>query len=767
LTRVTRLLWIIISVSFDSIDLQELQMNNTFSRVLLVTISLSITMQVSARSDEPDRENERPRIGLALGGGGARGAAHIGVLKELERLRIPIDAIAGTSMGAVVGGLYASGKTPDELQQLVESLDWADIFGEQSNRENRPFRRKQDDAAFPVPLELGLRDGSLKLPMGIIQGQKLSLILREQLLHVYDVHDFDDLPTPFRAVASDIETGDAYAMSDGDIELAIRASMSAPGIFSPVIVDGHTLVDGGLVGNVPVSFVRDMDVDIIIAVDVEFPLYPPEQLQSALQITEQMLTILIRKETRRELSGLHDDDILIRPELGQYASTNFQEISQTIAPGAAAASAIEDRLGKLSVSEDDYRAFLAARRNHPSPPANIDFVRVIDDGFIADRALTSRIRTEPGDAVDASRFGSEAEHLFGLERYEQVTYRLVQEEGASGVEFETWSKSWGPNFLKFGISLEDDFEGSTAFNVASRLTRTAINSRDAEWRTDLRLGTDPLLDTEFYQPLSKGSPYFIAPKIAFEQFNINAFSGDSSFARYRIGDVEAGLDIGRALGRWGEFRLGAFRGTGNARLKVGDPQLPNFDFNAGGARAQFALDTFDDAQIPKSGTRFNVDWQMSRPGFGADSDFDTVESMIETAWSWKQNTLRLGLEYSTTIRSDNQIQNFFPLGGFLRLSGLDRGEISGPHAGLARIIYYRQFGETGGGVFDFPLYFGGSVETGNVWQSRSDISFDSMLVNGSLFAGLDTYLGPLFLAAGFSEHGDTSFYLFLGTQNHR
>jgi NTE family protein len=698
-----------------------------------------------------------------LGGGGARGAAHIGVLKELERLRIPIDAIAGTSMGAIVGGLYASGKTPDELQQLIESLDWADAFDDESERERRSFRRKQDDAAFPIPLELGLRDGSLKLPMGLVQGQKLSLILREQLLHVYDVHDFDDLPTPFRAVASDIETGEAYAMSTGDIELAIRASMSAPGLFSPVVVDGRSLVDGGLVGNVPVSVVREMDVDIIIAVDVEFPLYPPDELQSALAITEQMLTILIRKETRRELAGLRDDDILIRPELGQYGSTNFKEIAQTIAPGAAAAIAIENRLAKLSVSEDEYRAFLAARRSQPGPPANIDFVRVIDDGLKADRALMSRIRAEQGDAVDPSRFNSEAEYLYGLGRYEQVTYRLVQEEDAAGVEFETRSKSWGPNFLKFGISIEDDFEGSTAFNVAGRLTRTAINSRDAEWRTDLRFGTDPLLDTEFYQPLSRGSRYFIAPQIVFEQSNINAFSGDSSFARYRIGEVEADLDFGRELGRWGEIRLGAFRGTGNARLKVGDPQLPNFDFNTGGVRAQFALDTFDDAQIPKSGTQFNVEWLMSRPGFGADSNFDTVESTIDTAWSWKKSTLRFGLEYATTIQSDNLIQNFFPLGGFLRLSGLERGEISGPHAGLARIIYYRQLGETGGGLFDFPLYLGGSVEAGNVWQTRSDISLDSMLFNGSLFAGLDTYLGPLFLAAGFSENGDTSFYLFLGT----
>ena len=357
--------------------------------------------------------------------------------------------------------------------------------------------------------------------------------------------------------------------------------------------------------------------------------------------------------------------------------------------------------------------------------------------------------------------------MFGLETYEQASYRLIQEEGQTGVEFATRSKSWGPDFLKFGISIEDDFEGSTAFNVAGRLTRTAINSHGAEWRTDLQIGTEPKFDTEFYQPFGRGSRFFIAPQIALEQSNINTFSGDTSIARYRISEAEAALDFGRALGRWGEFRLGAYRGAGNARLKVGDPALPNFYFDAGGARAPFVVDTFDDAQIPKSGTQFNVEWLMSRSGFGADSNFDIVESAIDKAWSWHQNTLVFGLEYATTIQSDDLVQNFFPLGGFLRLSGLGRGEISGPHAGLARVIYYRQLGETGAGLFDFPLYVGGSVEAGNVWQSCSDISLDSMLLNGSLFAGLDTYLGPLFLAAGFSEDGDTSFYLFLGSPQTR
>lgn len=742
-------------------------MKMTFFRALLAFTSLSFAALVAAQSHESAASGDRLRVGLALGGGGARGAAHIGVLQELQRLRIPIDAIAGTSMGAIVGGLYASGKSPDELQHLVESVDWAEAFNDRSKREHRKYRRKQDDAEYSIPLELGLRDGKLRLPKGLIQGQKLALILREQLLHVYGVVDFDDLPTPFRAVASDIETGDAYVMSGGDMELAIRASMSAPGIFSPVLVDGHMLVDGGLVGNVPVSVVRDMDVDIIIAVDVEFPLYPPEDLQSALAITEQMLTILIRKETLRELSGLADEDFLIRPELGVYASTNFHDIAQTIGPGSAATQAISERLADLSVSEEEYRRHLESRKIRDQAISSIDFVRVIDEGRVAEQVLKSQILTAAGDPVDAARFARDAEIIFGLDRYEQVSYRLVEDDGATGVEFETRLKSWGPNILNFGITLEDDFEGATAINVSGRLTRTGYNSGGAEWRTDLQLGTDLKFKSEFYQPLGRGSRYFIAPQVSFEQGNINAFSSGSSIARYRIGEIEAAIDMGRELGRWGELRIGAFRGTGIGRLKVGDPNLPNFEFESGGVQARLAVDTFDDALIPKSGAKFNLDWRMSRPGFGADSNFDTVESAFDKAWSWHQNTLRFGLEYATTIQSDDLIQNFFPLGGFLRLSGLERGEISGPHAGLARLIYYRKVDETGGGIFDMPLYIGGSIEAGNVWQSRSDISLDSMIMNASLFAGLDTYIGPIFLAAGFAENGDTSFYLFLGAPQRR
>jgi NTE family protein len=395
-------------------------------------------------------------------------------------------------------------------------------------------------------------------------------------------------------------------------------------------------------------------------------------------------------------------------------------------------------------------------------PERVAFVKIRDDGPLSSKFLRSHIQTQVGDEIDTERLADDAGRLYGLGLYERVGFQFVTEGGETGVEFTTVPKSWGPNLLKFGMSYEDNFEGSTSFNVSVRLTKTGLNSYGAEWRTDAQLGTDPFLFTEFYQPISADSRFFVAPRAIIGQRNFNAFSGDDAIARYRVSEGEIGFDVGRELGRWGEFRVGIQRGVGDARVKVGDPSLSNFDFDTGGLFARFRIDTLDDAQIPLHGTRLDLIWNGSRPGLGADGDFDTIETELTTVLTSGRNTFSFGINYATTLDSNDTIQDFFPLGGFLRLSGLERGAISGPHAGVARAVYYRRSGDTGS-LLEMPLYIGASIEAGNAWRSRSEISTSSLLVHGSLFAGLDTFLGPLFIGAGFGEGGNSSFYLFLGT----
>ncbi|MCI0517062.1 MAG: patatin-like phospholipase family protein [Woeseiaceae bacterium] len=729
---------------------------------MLFAISMLVLTAATAAAADGDGEPDRPRIGLVLGGGGARGAAHIGVLRELERLRIPIDAIAGTSMGAVVGGLYAAGMTPTELEDLVASIDWAAAFRDEADRNNSPFRRKQDDEQFPIRLELGLREGEVQIPLGFIQGQKLGLILRENTLQVAGIDDFDRLPIPFRAVASDIRSGEAYVLSRGDLPTAMRASMAVPGAFAPVVLDGRTLVDGGLVGNVPVSVIREMDVDIVIAVDVEFPLYGAEEIASAIDVTAQMLTILIRKETRRQLATLGEGDFLIRPELGNFGTTNFAEISRAVEPGAEAAAAQSARLSRLALDEAAFEQHLATRRQGLRSLPQVDFLSVVDDGPLSAGFLEDRLKSGTGVPPDAAALSADADRLYGLATFEHVDYRLVEQGEQNGVEFFTRAKSWGPNFLNFGVDLEDDLQGDTAFNLSARMTRRGINRFGAEWRSDLQIGTEPYLKTELYQPLSFDSRLFIAPRIVLEQTNFNAFADQQSIARYRISDSALALDLGRELGLWGELRFGAFVGKGNAKIKVGDPALPESSFDTGGFEARFQVDTRDNAQIPLRGSRVDISFIQSDQGLGADFKFQLLQTEMATAWTRGRHTLNAGLVFNTSFKTDDLVQNFFPLGGFLNLSGLARGEISGPHAGLVRLAYYRRTGETAPNIFDAPLYVGASIEAGDVWQTQSDISVSDVLANGSVFAGVDTFFGPLFIGAGLSEGGDSNFYLSLG-----
>ena len=728
-------------------------------------LCFTISQPVSA-DDPPDAESQeqdtsRPRIGLVLGGGGARGVAHIGVLKELERMRIPVDAIVGTSMGAIVGGLYATGMSADELERLVGSLDWAAALSDKPDREDLSFRRKQDDSQVPIDFELGARGTELVLPKGAIQGQKLDLLLRELTLGVSHISEYDDLPIPFRAIASDIESGEIWVMDKGDLAQSIRASMSVPGVFAPVSIDDHLLVDGGIVGNLAVHVMQEMDVDIIIAVDVEFPMYTRDELGSALTISEQVLTILIRKETLRQIERLGEQDILIRPELGTFASTDFGGILSTIEPGQKATRQQATRLASLSLGQSRWDQYLAHRSQPVAPASHLAFVRVIHDGELAPQVLTSKLNVEAGDPIDHEVLAHNADQLYGLGLYEQVSYQLLEEHGDTGVEYQARTKSWGPNLVQFGVSLEDDFEGSTGVNLEARLTRVGINRLGAEWRNDFRLGTDPKLFSEFYQPLSFDSRLFVAPHINVEQSNINAFADDATIARVRVSEAEAGFDLGRELGRTGEFRIGAYRGLGETRVKVGDPALPNTDFDTGGVFARLRFDSFDSARFPRSGLRSDIRWTLSRPGFGADLKFETIEGEATQTWSRGKNSLQLGLSYATTLESDSGIQDFFPLGGFLRLSGLERGEIAGPHAALAKLVYYRRVGDTSG-FLDTPVYLGLSAEAGNVWRNRSDMSLDSTLTSGSVFVGLDSFLGPVYLAAGFAEHGQSNFYLFIG-----
>ncbi len=737
------------------------------ARSITLTLCLLIAAPALAQQVPADAPPPRPRIGLVLSGGGARGLAHVGVLKVLDEMHVPVDAIAGTSMGAVIGGLYASGMTAAEIEALVKTVDWNAAFRDRPPRSDLNFRRKQDDREFLVRIPLGLKAGKFRVPRGLIQGQKLTQMLRRETISVAGIDDFDRLPTRFRAVATDLETGDRRVLAGGDLTEALRASMSAPGVFAPVELNGRLLVDGGLVENLPVDVAREMGVDIVIAVDVGFQPVGRRELNSALAVSNQMLSIMMQRETDRQRELLVDGDVLIEPPLGTMLSLDFTVVDQTVQRGADGARGEAARLAELSVGEAEWQHYVAARAAGESKLPDIQFVRVDAKSRRYRERIEAELSPVVGKPLDPGAMEQRLSHLYGDDNFESLDYRIVRDHEAEGVEVSARRKSWGPNYVRFGLELQDDFEGSNSFNAGVRTQVTEVNKYGAEWQTDLRIGASPRFLTEFYQPIGYAWNWFIAPRLLVERRSFDFIQDDERLATYRVRNQEAGLDVGREFGSWGELRVGLTRGEGDQQLLVGnaaDPNLPpRSDFERGELYSRFTLDRLDDVYFPRNGESFTLQWNGPRKGLGADANADRISFDWLLARSSGRNTFVLWTSGGVAVSGpQDSVQDFYTLGGLFNLSGLPVESLSGPHFGVARALYYRRVGSGGRGFLNVPTYAGISLELGNVWEQRSDIDVDSARFNGAAFLGLDTFLGPVYLAAGVDEHGSRSFYLMLG-----
>lgn len=728
----------------------------------IALLSLGVSSVLAQDAQTQTQTAHRPRVGLVLSGGGARGVAHVGVLKVLEELHIPIDVVVGTSMGAVVGGLYASGMSAEDIEKLTRSVNWQDAFQDRPPRADLGFRRKQDDQNFLVRYAMGVSHDGFILPKGFIQGQKLNQVLRTSTLPVAEIDDFDRLPIPFRAISTDLETGQAVVMSKGDLATAMRASMSAPGVFQPVQLDGHLLVDGGLVNNLPIDVARSMNVDIVIAVDVSFPLYKKSELTSPIEITNQAFAILIRNRTLAQREQLQPTDVFMEPDLGNLTSSDFTRVEQSIDAGRSAALKTRERLASLTVDDATYRAYLAQRRLETNHTPVVNFIRLDPQSHRYERMVDAVMDEVIGKPLDRIQLQKKISSLYALDLFESIDYGLVDSDGSSGLEFHLRRKSWGPNYVRVGLNIEDDFAGNSRYNAAARFIMTELNSLGGEWLTDLQIGDNPKISTEFYQPLSFAPRYFISPKFDFQIRNVQVRDALLGTAEYRVRTIEGGLDVGREFGSWGELRVGVQRGHGTSHVRVGDPHLPEERFERGGFFARFAYDKLDNAYFPRHGEQFGIAWTAERAGMGADHNLNSIQANWLVARSIDRHTFIFSTAAGTTLDNVSSPQDFFQLGGFLNLSGLTSNSISGPHYGIGRLIYYRKIGKGGSGVLDFPAYAGVSFEAGNVWKDRGDAAWGSMKKDMSVFLGLDTLLGPVYLGTGLDSSGQKAFYLFLG-----
>jgi NTE family protein len=703
-----------------------------------------------------------PRIGLALSGGGARGLAHIGVLKVLEELRVPVHCVTGTSMGAIVGGSYASGVPAARLEEVVLGTNWDDVFTDSPPRSEISSRRKEDDYKTLFAPEYGVKDGGLALPKGLLAGVSIEAYFRALTQRAVGIENFQTLPIPFRAIATDIETGQAVVLGSGSLAQAMRASMAVPGAMAPVEIGGRLLVDGGIANNLPIDEARRLCGDVIIAVNISTPPLTRKEIASALSVSAQLLNFLGKENVDRQLKSLGDRDVLIAPELGDITSGSFDRVRDAIHTGEKAARAMAEQLRRYSLPEDQYDALRVRQVLGIKSLGTVSEIRFEGLERTNPEVLRELVQSKPGEELTEDKLGKDLRRIYGRGDFESVDYRIMEEPGTRALIIQAREKSWGPDYLRFGVGLASDFHGQNPFSILVQYRKTWLNKLGGEWLSEFQVGRTSRVFTEFYQPVDERGRYFVAPYVSLSQATLPVFIGDTRFAEYNVDEARVGLDVGTVLGTLGELRLGALWYRVKASPETGLPGLPSLKEESAGVRARLFVDHLDHAFFARNGYRATASGYVADESFGSDHDYKRLEGQLVGAVSWGANTFNLSASGGTNLGTELPAYEYFRLGGPLRLSGYQIDEFSGQNMSLGRLMYYRRAVHLPD-ILGSGIYYGGSLEVGRISQPLlAQNTVTGTIWSGSVFLGADTFLGPLYLGLGFAEGGRNSLYLLLG-----
>jgi len=730
-----------------------------WTAVAVVMVLAVIATGLSAPATANARA-ERPRIGLVLGGGGAAGVAHVGVVQALERLGIRPDVIAGTSMGAIVGGLYASGLTPGELEAAVTTIDWSSIFNDKSDRQLlHPLRRDSRIDPFSVQADLpvGLGAGGVQIEAGLIDAVKLSLTLRRLAARAKGVSDFDALPIPFRAVATDIVSGEAVVLGDGDLATAIRASMSIPALFPPVEIGGRLLVDGGVVNNLPVDVARAMGADIVIVSQIPGADVRPEDLRSFTAVLAQTMSVMIGANSRLQTATLRDGDVLLVPDVGAVGMLAFEQAASTVATGRAAVAGREAALRAVAAGQPA----LVARPAGPDPlSATIDYARIeIDyDGPLDPRVIRAHLDLPAQGAVAVGALETALRRVYGIGTLDDVTYRVDRRDGAQVLVVRAKQEATGRLRPRLGLALSNTFGGDSDFTLGLGLDVTDLNPLGGRLEFDGAIGAIEGARLRFEQPLDYGHTVFLRPSASYFRRTANLFAApDRPVSDVTVERAYLGVDALWAPGDWGvvglgvgyrhdasEAETGVFLGDG--RTRVVNEQAP--------LALLFDYDTLDDPDLPTGGVQLSasVDVDLRDGAAPGEVRVDGV-----AAWSRGADTLSPFLFAEGEIEEGDFRPHF--IGGFQRLSGFDTGELIGRVVGVGGLRYYRRFPFDQ--LFGKEAFAGGSLEYGGAFEHWSEVDG---FVAGSVFGGVQTSLGPLIFGLGAAESGQFSTTLTLGAR---
>ncbi|MEZ5275972.1 MAG: patatin-like phospholipase family protein [Opitutaceae bacterium] len=734
----------------------------------------------AAPEDAPaGRDQNRPRIGLVLAGGGARGIGHVGVIRMLEELNIEVDYVAGTSMGSIVGGLYCAGYTSDEMLEWLKQTDWERLLSDSLPRQERGYRAKAEELDTPRWAEFGIDKSGLKVPNAFISGQNLLVALRDLTGFVGPRSSFDSLPVPFRAVATDVETGAMVVIDHGSLADAMRASMAVPGVFAPHTVDGRVLIDGFASRNLPISVVRDMGADVIIAVDVRPELLPADQLTSPIAMAEQLISILSQRDTLEQIETLDSNDVLVRLKLPGYESSSFPDALDIAALGYAESEEFRDALATLTLPPELYAAGERSRRSLPRNAPVIAAIEVEGNDRVAEAAVRKRLNIRTGEPLDPDELEYSLGRVHDLGYFKSVDYRIEDRPEGKVLVVRTEPKPWGPNFLLFGIGLESNLDGSSEINVRASLRFTQLNRLGAEIPIQMSMGTVDRLDAEFFQPVDYTGTFFLAPRgeflrtpeaylVDFSSLNPDVRPQQVTFERQTF---FGGLAGGLRIGTYGEFRVGVESGSvrntdiqapaiivigPDGEIEVVDLGDQLINYTTDRIYTSLTLDQLDDAFFPRHGYYLNGSINHETGQYGT----TTGSLQMTTPFPFGSFVIQPRLAVDYTLDQEAIVARLpFRVGGLFNLSGVPTDELYGSNAFVGAIVVRKRLG---GGEANDGVFIGGSVEAGNVWEESNRYLPADWIFAGSAFLAASTPLGPVHLAVGIAEGHSPTIYFTLG-----
>jgi len=717
----------------------------------------------------PEPENQetvkRPKVGLVLSGGGALGLAHIGVLKVLEDLRVPVDCIAGTSMGALMGGGYATGMSPADMERIVTSANLGALFDDAPPRSNISQQIKRDDYKPLFDITLGLNDGNIELPYGASAGYKFELFLKEMVgkeISIPDV-DFDYFPIPYRAIATDLESGKMKVFDRGELARVMRASMSLPAVIAPTEIGGHVYIDGGLVRNLPVDVARNLCGEVIIAVNLGTHPKTRDEIRNSLDVAGQTIILLTEQNVEKSLTELTEKDILIAPDLTGYDSVSFDKQKEIIAIGEDTARSRSQLLSTLSVLPEEYQRWQEARQYKKSEKLTITAIKAETSENIDEEAVLRDVSTDLEGEFDVTKLHREIVDIFGRGDFSYLGYSIIPANEGATIDIKADSKPWGPGYLKFGLGSASDFNTPTQLNLAASYRRTWMNSLGGEWRTDMQIGYDSLIRTEFNQPLQVRDGAFVAPYVGIRRYFLQFFQGKINLGDIKVYRGNVGLDVG-VTDNLGEVRLGAYIGATKIEPDFGviTPLFSDQDLEQKGVVFSATLDQLDRVTFPRSG--YNAELNVDHGNVSGDQSLNFTRAMAgaRLAHSFGKYTMYLRGEWGNELSGldDLPVHVGFRLGGPDRLTGLYLDQLTGTEYDLETFDVYYQYAKLPS-TLGRGIYLGASLQSGKINDVFLDDP-DERIYSAGVYLGADTLLGALYIGYGRSDINQSAWYLVIG-----